>query len=74
VRMLDGSARWSAGIAFAAVVVVLAFSGPFLIVPAVVAVAALALQSLKNCNESHFGLAPLPPEACRTSSPASPAR
>jgi amino acid efflux transporter len=59
VRMLDGSARLSAGIAFAAVVVVLAFSGPFLIVPAVVAVAALALQSLQNRNESHFGIAPL---------------
>jgi amino acid efflux transporter len=41
VRLLDGAARWSAGVAFAAVVVVLAFSGPFLLVPAGVAVAVL---------------------------------
>jgi amino acid efflux transporter len=41
VRLLDGAARWAAAIAFAAVLVVLAFSGPYLIVPAVVAVAAL---------------------------------
>ena len=41
VRLLGGPARLSAGIAFAAVVVVLAFSGPFLVVPAGVAVAVL---------------------------------
>ena len=41
VRLLDGAARWAAGIAFAAVLVVLAFSGPYLLVPAAVAVAAL---------------------------------
>jgi amino acid efflux transporter len=41
VRLLDGAARWSAGVAFAAVLVVLAFSGPFLLVPAAIAVAAL---------------------------------
>jgi amino acid efflux transporter len=42
VRLLAGAARRCAGIALLAVVVVLAFSGPFLIVPAVVAVGALA--------------------------------
>jgi hypothetical protein len=41
VRLLAGAARRCAGIALVAVVVVLAFSGPFLAVPAVVAVAAL---------------------------------
>jgi amino acid efflux transporter len=42
VRLLDGAARWSVGGAFAAVLLVLAFSGPFLLVPAVVAAAVLA--------------------------------
>ena len=41
LRLLDGAARWAAAIAFVAVLVVLAFSGPYLLVPAVVAVAAL---------------------------------
>ena len=41
VRLLGGAARLSAGIAFAAVVVVLAFSGPFLVVPAGVAIVVL---------------------------------
>jgi amino acid efflux transporter len=40
-RLLRGAARWSAGVAFAAVLVVLAFSGPFLGVPAAVAATAL---------------------------------
>jgi amino acid efflux transporter len=42
VRLLGGAARVSAAVAFAAVVVVLAFSGPFLLVPAAVAAAVLA--------------------------------
>ncbi len=33
VRLLDGAARWCAAVAFAAVVVVLAFSGPFVARP-----------------------------------------
>lgn len=37
VRLLDGTARAAAAIAFAAVVVVLAFFGPFLLVPATIA-------------------------------------
>jgi amino acid efflux transporter len=41
VRLLAGAARVSAGVALAAVVVVLAFFGPYLLVPALVAVAAL---------------------------------
>jgi amino acid efflux transporter len=41
VRLLDGAARRAAGVAFVAVVVVLAFSGPFLLVPAGVAAAVL---------------------------------
>jgi amino acid efflux transporter len=41
VRLLEGAARAAAGVAFAAVVVVLAFSGPLVLVPAGVAVAVL---------------------------------
>jgi amino acid efflux transporter len=37
VRILDGAARWCAAVAFAVVTVVLAFSGPYLLVPALVA-------------------------------------
>jgi amino acid efflux transporter len=37
IRLLDGGARVAAVIAFAAVVVVLAFFGPFLLVPATIA-------------------------------------
>jgi amino acid efflux transporter len=43
VRLLDGAARVCAGVAFAAVAVVLAFSGVYLAVPAVVALTATAL-------------------------------
>jgi amino acid efflux transporter len=62
VRLLTGAARRCAGIAFVAVVAVLAFSGPFLIVPAVVAVAALGLSGrlrprealpLRPCGEAY---------------------
>jgi amino acid efflux transporter len=53
VRLLDGAARWAAGIAFAAVLVVLAFSGPYLLVPAAVAVAALtAVRSSRTWPHS----------------------
>jgi amino acid efflux transporter len=41
LRLLSGAARVSAGVAFAAVVVVLSFSGPLVLVPAGVAVAVL---------------------------------
>lgn len=41
VRLLGGAARWAAGIAFAAVTAVFAFSGTFLVVPAAVAAGAL---------------------------------
>jgi amino acid efflux transporter len=37
VQLLAGRARWAAGIACAAVVVVFAFSGPYLLVPAAIA-------------------------------------
>jgi amino acid efflux transporter len=37
IRLLDGGARFAAAVAFVAVVVVLAFFGPFLIVPATIA-------------------------------------
>ena len=49
-RLLDGAARWAAGIAFAAVLVVLAFSGPYLLVPAVVAVAALTAARARRTS------------------------
>jgi amino acid efflux transporter len=39
VRLLEGAARRAAAVAFAAVVVVLAFSGPYLAVPAAIALA-----------------------------------
>jgi amino acid efflux transporter len=41
VRLLTGAGRASAGVAFAAVALVLAFSGPYLLVPAAVAAGAL---------------------------------
>lgn len=41
VRLLGGAARWASGVAFAAVLVVLAFSGPFVLVPAGIAAAVL---------------------------------
>jgi hypothetical protein len=41
VRLLDGAARASSAVALAAVVVVLAFFGPYLLVPALIAVAVL---------------------------------
>jgi amino acid efflux transporter len=46
VRLLDGAARWAAAVALTAVVAVLAFSGPFLLVPT--AVAALALVAARR--------------------------
>ena len=58
VRLLDGPARAAAAVAFAAVIVVLAFSGPYLVVPAVVAAAALLarprakfVQAVQVCTE-----------------------
>ena len=42
VRLLSGAARWCAGVALAAVLAILAFSGPFLLVPAAIATAVLA--------------------------------
>jgi amino acid efflux transporter len=45
VRLLDGAARWCAGVGLAAVVVVLAFSGEFLLVPLAVGVAAYSLAA-----------------------------
>ncbi len=42
VRLLSGAARWCAGVALAAVLAILAFSGPFLLVPAAIAAAVLA--------------------------------
>jgi amino acid efflux transporter len=47
VRLLAGAARASAVAAFTAVVVVLAFSGPYLLVPAGVAVAALSMLRIR---------------------------
>ena len=44
VRILSGGARRSAAIAFVAVTVVFAFSGPYLLVPAVIAAAVLAAR------------------------------
>jgi len=45
-KLLDGSARVCAGIAFAAVVVILGFSGPYVLVPAVLAVAGIFFAPL----------------------------
>jgi len=49
VRLLDGSARWAAGVAFVAVAVVLAFSGVYVAVPAVVALVALTATGREGC-------------------------
>jgi hypothetical protein len=46
VRLLAGAARVAAGVAFVAVVVVLGFSGGYLLVPAVVAALALTATAL----------------------------
>ena len=58
VRLLDGAARAAAAVAFAAVVVVLAFSGPYLLVPLAVGGAALLMtrrprfvQAMQVCTE-----------------------
>ena len=48
VRLLGGAARVCAGVAFAAVAVVLAFSGVYVVVPAVVG--ALALARRPRCG------------------------
>jgi amino acid efflux transporter len=50
-RILDGGARRAAAVAFAAVTVVFAFSGPFLLVPAAIAAAVLA-RPLRDQAES----------------------
>jgi amino acid efflux transporter len=53
VRLLDGAARGAAAVAFAAVLVVLAFSGLYLVVPALVAAAALtAVRSSRTWPHS----------------------
>ncbi len=46
VRLLDGLARAAAGVAFVAVAVVFAFSGVYVVVPAVVALVALTATAL----------------------------
>jgi amino acid efflux transporter len=51
-RLLAGVPRWAAGSACAAVVVVLLFSGPFLVVPVAVAVAALVART-RSGNRPH---------------------
>jgi amino acid efflux transporter len=48
IRLLDGPARWAAAVSFVAMLVVLAFSGPFLVVPAAVAVTALLAARRSN--------------------------
>jgi amino acid efflux transporter len=51
VRLLSGAARRAAAVACAAVLVVLAFSGPYLVVPAVVALAALRVRRRPLCTQ-----------------------
>jgi len=46
VRLLDGRARWAAGAGCAAVLVVLGFSGAYVVVPA--AIAALASRPARR--------------------------
>jgi amino acid efflux transporter len=59
VRLLDGAPRTAAAVAFAAVVAVLAFSGPYLLVPAAIAGVALIrrpriMQSVQVCTEGRI--------------------
>jgi amino acid efflux transporter len=42
-RLLRGGVRWAAGVSFAAMLVILAFSGPYLLVPAAIAAIAFGL-------------------------------
>ena len=73
VRLLAGPARWCAGAGFAAVIVVLAFSGWLLLVPLAVGVAAHALQT-RSCRSrsavEHLLPDPRPP--CRIRVPPVP--
>jgi amino acid efflux transporter len=64
VRLLGGAPRRSAAVALAAVVVVLAFSGPYLLVPAVLA-AAVLLATLRGASPALLTSG----ATCRISSP-----
>jgi amino acid efflux transporter len=52
VRLLRGHARWAAGVACAAVLVVLAFSGPFLAAPVLVALVAWRASRRQICGRA----------------------
>jgi hypothetical protein len=52
VRLLPGHARWAAGVACAAVLVVLAFSGPFLAAPVLVALVAWRASRRQICGRA----------------------
>ena len=69
IRLLTGAARASAAVAFVAVTLVLGFSGPYVVVPAVLAAAAL-LATLRGASPSLR----TPGASCRTFSPAWRAR
>ncbi len=72
VRLLAGAARISAAVAFAAVTVVFAFSGPYLLVPGAVALATFCMpRKFASKVILHSWRYRKPP--CRSSSPASPA-
>jgi amino acid efflux transporter len=59
LRLLPGRARAAAGIAFAAVLVVFAFSGVYLAVPAVVALVALSVRRRATTKPApHAAMAP----------------
>jgi amino acid efflux transporter len=60
VRILDGGARRSAAIAFAAVTVVFAFSGTYLLVPAAIAAAVLAAARRQRTTWSAYRVADAP--------------
>ena len=66
IRLLRGAVRWAAGVSFAAMLVILAFSGPYLLVPAAVAaVAAVACRFAQRPRAA----APTRRRACVAESP-----
>ncbi len=52
VRLLGGAARWASGVALAAVLVVFAFSGPFVLVPAGIAAAVYTRAAMTPARRS----------------------
>jgi amino acid efflux transporter len=66
-RLLRGAVRWAAGASFAAMLVILAFSGPYLLVP--VAIAAIACRFAQRSRAPSLSASPTRSRACTAVSP-----